>query len=157
MGRERPATATLIAGGLAAVGPGAITFYLAFRSGGYFAGAPAIVAVILGVALMARLVLADNPFEGFGPALVWAATGLGLLTIWTLTSALWSHAPAQALIEFDRVLMYWLALVLFGSFGWSRERLLWAVRALTLAMVLVAVAGLATRVLPELHSVGASI
>jgi O-antigen ligase len=155
--RERPATATLIAGGLAAIGPGAITFYLAFRSGGYFAGAPAIVAVILGVALMARLVLADHPFEGFGPALVWAVTGLGLFTIWTLTSALWSHAPAQALIEFDRALMYWVALVLFGSFAWSRERLLWAVRALTLAMVVVAVAGLATRILPELHSVQASI
>jgi O-Antigen ligase len=155
--RERPATATLIAGSLAAVGPGAITFYLAFRSGGYFAGAPAIVAVILGVALMARLVLADHPFEGFGPALVWGATGLGLFTIWTLTSALWSHAPAQALIEFDRALMYWLALVLFGSFAWSRERLLWAVRALTLAMVLVCLAGLVTRILPELHSIQTSI
>jgi O-antigen ligase len=155
--RGRAATATLIAGGLAAIGPGAITFYLAFRSGGYFAGAPAIVAVILGVALTARIVLAEQPFEGFGPALVWAATGLGLYTIWTLTSALWSHAPAQALIEFDRALMYWLALVLFGSFAWSRERLLWAVRVLTLAMVLVAVAGLATRILPELHSVQASI
>jgi O-antigen ligase len=155
--RERPANPTLIAGGLAAIGPAAITFYLAFRSGGFFAGAPAIVAVILGVALTARVVLAEQPFEGFGPALVWAATGLGLFTIWTLTSALWSHAPAQALIEFDRALMYWLALVLFGSFAWSRERLLWAVRALTLAMVLVAVAGLATRILPELHSVQASI
>jgi hypothetical protein len=153
----RPSRATLAAAALAAVGPGAITFYLAFRSGGYFAGAPAIVAVILGVALMLRLVLAEDPFEGFGPALICAATGLGLYAVWTLASALWSHAPAQALIEFDRALMYWLGLVLFGSFGWTRERMVWAVRMLALAMVLVSFAALLTRILPELHSIPASI
>jgi hypothetical protein len=153
----RPSRATLVAAALAAVGPGAITFYLAFRSGGYFAGAPAIVAVVLGVALMLRLVLAEDPFEGFGPALICAASGLGLYAVWTLASALWSHAPAQALIEFDRALMYWLGLVLFGSFGWTRERMVWAVRMLTLAMVLVAIASLVTRVLPELHHIQASI
>ncbi len=153
----RPSRVTLVAAALAALGPGAITFYLAFRSGGYFAGAPAIVAVVLGVALMLRLVLADDPFEGFGPALICAAAGLGLYAVWTLLSALWSHAPAQALIEFDRALMYWLGLVLFGSFGWTRERMVWAVRMLALAMVLVAVAALVTRVLPELHHIQASI
>jgi hypothetical protein len=153
----RTSRATLVAAALAAIGPAAVTFYLAFRSGGYFAGAPAIVAVVLGVALMLRLVLADDPFEGFGPALICAAAGLGLYAVWTLASALWSHAPAQALIEFDRALMYWLGLVLFGSFGWTRERLVWAVRMLALAMVLVCIAGLVTRVLPELHSVQASI
>jgi hypothetical protein len=153
----RPSRATLAAAALAAVGPAAITFYLAFRSGGYFAGAPAIVAVILGVALMLRLVLAEDPFEGFGPALICAAAGLGLYAVWTLVSALWSHAPAQALIEFDRALMYWLGLVLFGSFGWTRERMVWAVRMLALAMVLVSLAALVTRILPELHSIPASI
>jgi O-antigen ligase len=153
----RPSTATLISGGLAAAGPGAITVYLAFRSGGFFAGAPAIVAVVLGVALMLRIMLAERPFEGFGPTLVCAAVGLGLYTVWTLLSALWSHAPAQAMIEFDRALMYWLALVLFGSFGWTRERLLWAVRLLALGMFIVALLGLITRVLPEVHSLGASL
>ncbi len=153
----RTSRATLVAAALAAVGPAAVTFYLAFRSGGYFAGAPAIVAVVLGVALMLRLVLAEDPFEGFGPALICAAAGLGLYAVWTLASALWSHAPAQALIEFDRALMYWLGLVLFGSFGWTRERMVWAVRMLALAMVVVAVSGLVTRVLPELHSIQASI
>jgi hypothetical protein len=153
----RPSRASLAAAALAAVGPAAITFYLAFRSGGYFAGAPAIVAVILGVALMLRLVLAEDPFEGFGPALICAAAGLGLYAVWTLVSALWSHAPAQALIEFDRALMYWLGLVLFGSFGWTRERMVWAVRMLALAMVLVSLAALVTRILPELHSIPASI
>ncbi|HEY5334091.1 MAG TPA: hypothetical protein VIJ21_11150, partial [Solirubrobacterales bacterium] len=153
----RPATATLVASVFAVCGPGAITLYFAFRSGGFFAGAPAIVAVILGVALALRLVLAEEPFEGFGPILICAAAGLGCYAVWTLVSALWSHAPAQALIEFDRALMYWLALVLFGSFGWTRERLLWAVRLLAAAMVIVAVAGLVTRILPEVHTIQASI
>lgn len=152
--KTRPTGASLIAGVAAACGPGAITAYLAFRSGGFFAGAPAIVAVVLGIALMLRLVLADRPFEGFGPPLIAAVVGLGLYTVWTLLSALWSDAPAQAMIEFDRALMYWLALVLFGSFGWTRERLLWAVRIMVVAMSVVALLGLVTRVLPELHSVG---
>jgi len=140
-----------VAAGVAA-GPAAITAYLAFRSGGYFAGAPAIVAIVLAIALVLRLMLAEAPFEGFGPAMVWATVGLGAFTVWTLLSAFWSHAPAQALINFDRSLMLWLALVLFGSFRWSRERLLWAVRILTATMIVVAIFALMTRLLPKVHS-----
>jgi hypothetical protein len=143
--------------GVAICGPAAITAYLSFRSGGFFAGAPAIVAVILGVALMLRLVLAENPFEGFSPALICASVGLGCFAIWTLVSALWSHAPAQALIEFDRALMYWLALVFFGSFGWTRQRFVWALRILAATMLAVAIAGLVTRILPGIHSIPATI
>jgi O-Antigen ligase len=143
--------------GTAVCGPAAITGYLAFRSGGFFAGAPAIVAVVLGIALTLRLVLADNPFEGFGPALVCASVALGCFTAWTLISAAWSHAPAQALIEFDRALMYWLALVFFGSFGWTRERFVWALRILAAAMVAVAIMALITRILPGIHSIPVTI
>jgi hypothetical protein len=143
--------------GVAVCGPAAITGYLAFRSGGFFAGAPAIVAVVLGVALMLRLVLAENPFEGFGPTLICASVALGLFAVWTLVSTLWSHAPAQALIEFDRVLMYWLALVFFGSFGWTRERFVWALRILAATMVAVAITALITRILPGIHSTPATI
>ncbi|HVW48651.1 MAG TPA: O-antigen ligase family protein [Solirubrobacterales bacterium] len=146
-----------LAFGVSVCGPAAITAYLAFRSGGFFAGAPAIVAVVLGVALMLRLVLAENPFEGFGPTLVCASVALGCFAVWTLLSALWSHAPAQAMIEFDRALMYWLALVFFGSFGWTRERVVWAVRILAAAMVVVAIMALITRILPGIHSVPATI
>jgi hypothetical protein len=142
---------------LVVCGPAAVTAYLAFRSGGFFAGAPAIVAVVLGVALTLRLVLAENPFEGFGPALVAAATALGCFAIWTLLSSIWSHAPAQAMIEFDRVLMYWLALVLFGSIGWTRERFVWALRILAAAMTVVAIMALITRIAPGIHSIPPSL
>jgi O-antigen ligase len=150
---RRPPVAAVLVGALVAAGPAAVTAYLAFRSGGYFAGAPAIVAIALAVALVLRMMLAEAPFEGFGPALAWAAGGLGCFTLWTLLSAFWSHAPAQALINFDRALMLWLALVLFGSFRWSRARLIWAVRILAAAMVVVAILGLVTRLLPNVHSI----
>jgi hypothetical protein len=146
-------TPARVAVACAALGPATITAYLAFRSGGYFAGASGVVCVVLGIALVLRLMLAENPFEGFGPAMVWATVGLGGFAVWTLVSAFWSHAPAQALIAFDRSLMYWLALVLFGSFGWRSERLLWAVRALAATMVVVAILSLITRILPEIHSI----
>ncbi len=150
---ERPNAGALVLFGLSVCGPAIFTVYLAFRSGGFFAGAPAIVAVILAVALMLRLTLAEAPFAGFGPAVIWATAGLGCYAVWTLMSALWSHAPAQAMIAFDRVLMYWLALVLFSSFPWTRERLLWAVRILAGAMFAVCVIALVTRILPGIHSV----
>ena len=146
-----------ILAGILVCGPAAVTAYLAFRSGGFFAGAPAIVAVVLGIALTLRLVLADQPFEGFGPALVVAVVALGCFAIWTLLSSVWSHAPAQAMIEFDRVLMCWLALVLFGSIGWTRERFIWALRILAATMTVVAIMALITRITPGIHSVPPSL
>jgi hypothetical protein len=151
--RRRPSTAAVALTAAIAAGPSALIAYLAFRSGGYFAGAPAIVAIILAIGLVLRLMLADKPFEGFGPAMVCATVGLGGFAAWTLVSASWSDAPAQALIAFDRALMYWLALVLFGSFGWRSARLLWAVRVLAATMFAIAVLALITRILPHIHSI----
>jgi O-antigen ligase/polysaccharide polymerase Wzy-like membrane protein len=155
--RSPRVSAAPILAGILVCGPAAITAYLAFRSGGFFAGAPAIVAVVLGIALTLRLVLADEPFEGFGPTLVVAVVALGCFAIWTLLSSIWSNAPAQAMIEFDRVLMYWLALVLFGSIGWTRERFVWALRILAATMTAVAIFALITRVTPGIHSIPATL
>jgi O-Antigen ligase len=152
-GRTRVPVPSAIGLCLAAAGPAAITAYLAVRSGGYFAGAPAIVAIVLAIALVLRLMLAEAPFEGFGPAMIWAIAGMGCFTLWTLLSTFWSHAPAQALIAFDRALMLWLALILFGSFGLSRHRLLWALRALAATITAIAILGLITRLLPHIHSI----
>ena len=155
--RGRWSPAVLIPFGASVCGTAAVTGYLAFRSGGYFAGAPAIVAVVLGVALMLRLVLSDAPFQGFGTTSALAAAGLGAFAAWALISTAWSGAPAQALMQFDLALMYWLGLVFFGSFGWTRERVVWAVRLLAAAMFVVAAMALITRVVPGIHSTPVSI
>lgn len=132
-----------------AAGPAVLTVYLCFSSGGFFAGAPALAATVLGLALVFRILTAEEPFAGFGLGLIAAMTALGLFAVWTLVSFAWSDAPAQAMIEFDRVLLYWLALVLFGTLPHDREAMALAVRALAAAIVMVALAGLITRLLPD--------
>src|ERR1700691_2976398 len=62
---------------------------------------------------------------------------------------LWSHAGGRALIEFDRAWMYLLVLLLLGSVRPSTQSLRWLVRGLVLCGCVVCVAGLISRVLPN--------
>ncbi len=138
---------------LMALLPGALTVFLGFNAGGYFAGEPAFVAIVLLVVLAARLLLADDPSEGIGRGLLVAASGLALFALWTLISGSWSDAPGRALLEFDRALMYLVALVLFGSLGGGTERLRWMIRGVALAAVVVCAAGVVTRLLPGIWAI----
>jgi hypothetical protein len=86
-----------------------------------------------------------------GPAPLGVALGgaFALFIVWTLLSATWSGAPARALFEFDRGLLYlscWglVAVVPRGSDGPR-----WVLRSLALALAVVALAGLLTRLSPE--------
>lgn len=137
---------------LLALLPGAVTVYLAFNAGGYFAGDPAAAATVLLIVLAGRFLLAGDPAAGLSRALLVSATALALFALWTLISSAWSDAPARALVEFDRVLLYLVALVLFGSLG-GVERLRWIVRGVALAAVAVCAAGLIERLLPDLWAV----
>jgi hypothetical protein len=127
--------------------------FFSFNAGGYFAGAPAVIAVLLGLLLLLRITLAESPFEGFTRAWAVAAAALGGFAVWTLMSAFWSDAPARAMIEFDRALAYWLALVLFASFPRDRARIDWALRGMALAILIVCGAAFVTRALPDLWTV----
>ncbi|HEX8066690.1 MAG TPA: O-antigen ligase family protein [Thermoleophilaceae bacterium] len=129
--------------------PGAATVYLGFNAGGFFPGTPAFVALVLIQVLILRVIVADRPFAGMTPAVAVVATLLGLYAAWTLASALWSDAPSRALIEFDRVLLYLTAVVLFGSIGADRRRvrlLAWGVAA---GLCAVCLPGLVSRILPD--------
>ncbi|HEV2776864.1 MAG TPA: O-antigen ligase family protein, partial [Solirubrobacteraceae bacterium] len=55
----------------------------------------------------------------------------------------------RALLEFDRTLLYLLALALFASLGGQAWRLRWMVGAMALAIVVVCAAALASRLLPD--------
>src|SRR6266496_2645574 len=95
----------LAAGGIALL-PGALTVYLSFNAGGFFPNTDAFVAILLAGVLIARILLAAEPFAGFSRPLAIAAGTFALYAGWTLLSAAWSDAPGRALVEFDRALLY---------------------------------------------------
>lgn len=130
--------------------PGLLALYLGFTAGGFFPDSWGYVTVALAAALVLRVVFARRPFEGFGWPVATAAGALALFTAWTYASGSWSNAPARALIEADRALMYLFALVLFGSLGRTPERLRIMVRGLAAAFFVLALTGLLSRTLPEL-------
>src|SRR5688572_16358846 len=130
----------------------AVTVYLAFNAGGYYAGEPALVATVLLVVLVARIMLVPDPAETVGRGLLVAAAALALFSLWTFVSGAWSDAPGRALVELDRALLYLVALVLFGSLG-GADRLRWMIRAVAFAAVVVCAAGLLTRLLPDVWSI----
>lgn len=133
--------------------PGALTVYFGFRAGGFFPAAPALVALVLAQLLALRAVLAEQPFPGAGRPLAVAAGAMAVLALWTLASGLWSNAEARGLLEFARVLLYLLALVLFGALARRPDRLAWMIRGLALAALVVCGAGLVSRTMPDVLSV----
>ena len=139
--------------GVLLLAPGALTLFLAFESGGFFPGTVAVVCAWVAVLLALRFAAAGRPVEGAGPALAVAAVGLGSFAAWTLASAGWSDAPGRALVEYDRVLLYGMTLVLFGTVGYSVRRLSLAVYGVAAAIVAVCVTSLASVLLPEVAEV----
>lgn len=128
--------------------PGALTVYLSFDAGGFFGESTGFAVAALTVALVLRITVADRPFEGLGVAAVVPLVAIGLLAAVTLASAAWSDAPARAVLEFDRTLLYLLALVLTASVASTAGLLRPAIRMTALGIGVVAVAGLVSRTLP---------
>jgi O-antigen ligase len=129
--------------------PGALIVFMGFNAGGYFPAAPAVAVVVLAQILLVRIVRSRNPFEGLAPATLVAIGALGLYAALTLASALWSHSSGRALIEFDRACLYLLVLILFGTVRASASNMRWLIRGLVVGASVVCLAGLISRVLPN--------
>jgi O-antigen ligase len=129
--------------------PGALIVFLGFNAGGYFPGTPAVAALVLTQILLVRILQARHPFQGLSPLALLAIGALGCYAALTLASGIWSHSMSRALIEFDRAWLYLLVLVLFASVRASAANLRWLVRGLVLGISIVCVAGLLTRLLPD--------
>ena len=102
--------------------PGALTGYLAFASGGFFPGQVAVGAAALALVLLLRLTVAHRPLEGWSAGAAAVAVLATLLAVWTLVSAAWADAPARALFEFDRTLLYLLAFAVMACFAAAAVR-----------------------------------
>jgi hypothetical protein len=137
---------------LGALLPGLLVAVLGFQAGGFFPDAWAPVALVLAVALALRLATVERPFAGISGWSGAALAALALLGVWVLVSASWSDAPGRATIEFVRLLLYGLVLALCASLAPREQRLAWALRGLLLAIALICIAGLITRLRPDVWS-----
>jgi hypothetical protein len=129
--------------------PGALVVFMGFNAGGYFPAAPALAAIVLAQILVVRIVCVRNPFEGLAPATLVAIGALSLYAALTFASALWSHSMGRALIEFDRVCLYLLVLIVFGTIHASASNMRWLIRGLAVGASVVCLAGLISRVAPD--------
>lgn len=136
--------------------PALLTIYLGFNSGGFFVGPTGVAAVVLSIVLAIRITLARRPFAGISAPVLIALAALALYATWVLLSALWSGSSARALLEFDRALLYVLGFAVLGSVPFSAARLEWALRAFAAAVVVVCLAALASRLLPDILPTSAS-
>lgn len=129
--------------------PGALVVYLSFNAGGFFPGAQALAVVVVWTLLAAWLLLADRPFAGLSWPLAVAAGMIAAFAAWVLLSSSQSESSARALLEFDRVLLYLGALLLFGVSMRAGQQLRWLLWGLAAAFVIVCGAAVVTRLLPD--------
>lgn len=130
--------------------PAALTIFLAFNSGGIFELTTAFAALVVLVAAAVAVASAPRPLAGLSRFGALACGLLALFALWTLLSAQWSDASGRALVSFDRVLLYLAVLALFACVPRSEQRFRWLLRGLLLATAAVALAGLISRLLPDL-------
>ncbi len=128
--------------------PGGLLLAFSFNAGGYFPGTTALAVVFLLLALALRALLSDHPFAGLSVPYLVVATALGLFACWTLVSSTWSDAPARALVEYDRALLYAVGFVLLGTLAPSHPRLRRMVRSVAAGAAVVCCCALVTRLLP---------
>jgi len=133
---------------LVALLPGALTVFLAFDAGGFYAGETALAALVAALALLGRIALARHPFEGVGRTALLAIDALVLLCVLTVVSMVWSDAPIRALTEGQRVLLYLLVFALCASPARDAGRLRLMTGGVLAAAATVCGAALLSRLLP---------
>lgn len=135
-----------VAGALA---PGALVVFLGFHAGGFYPGTTGLMAVLVLLALLGRITVAFAPAAGASPAGALVLGAFALLAALSLVSTTWSGAPARALGEWDRVLLYAALFALGASIPYSRGRLRVALWSVTAGILVVVGAGVLSRLAPD--------
>lgn len=128
-----------------------------FASGGFLPGPVALAATLLAVVLVVRLTAGARAWGGVSAGFVAGAAALALFAGWALASGGWSEAPARALVEYDRALLYLLGFLVAGSLGRTPERLRWALRGLAAGVFVVCLCALTTRLAPDVWPIDPAV
>jgi hypothetical protein len=128
-----------------------------FASGGFLPGPVALAATVLAVVLVVRLTAGRRAWGAVSVGYVLGAAALALFAGWVLLSGTWSGAPARALVEYDRALLYLLGFLVAGSLGHTPARLRWALRGLAAAAFVVCLCALVTRLAPDVWPIGPTV
>ncbi len=129
--------------------PGALTAFLAFRSGGFYPGATSLAAAEMAMLVGLRFALSRRPLRGVSRAGAVALGAMGVFCAWTLLSSNWSGLESQAGQAYSLALLYGLTLFFFATVPFDVRRIRWMVYGVAAAAVVVCGAALTALLLPD--------
>jgi O-Antigen ligase len=130
---------------------------LALAGGGYNVSDRHVAGLAIWLVVVALLVLGGASQARLARPFYWAAGLIGGLSLLSAMSSLWSGSVELSAIEADRVLVYlgiFLAAFLIAQTDQRRQRF---AEGLTIALALVALLGLASRLVPHVLEVSDSL
>jgi O-antigen ligase len=140
----------------ALLAPVALTVGLALAGGGFEVGSRQVAGLAAWLVVVALILLGTASRATLARPVYWAAGLIGGLSLLSAMSSLWSGSVELSVIEADRVLAYlgfFLAAFLIAQTDKRRQRF---AEGLAIALALVALLGLASRLLPNVLEVGDS-
>jgi tetratricopeptide (TPR) repeat protein len=141
----------------ALIAPSVLIVGLALAGGGYGVSARHIAGLGVWLLVVGLLALGTATRAAFARPFYWASGLLCGLALLSALSSLWSGSMELSVVEADRVLVYlgfFLAAFLIAQTDERRQRF---AEGIAIAVTLVAFLGLASRLLPEILSVGNSL
>jgi O-antigen ligase len=139
------------------IAPIALIVGLALAGGGFDVTGRHVAGLAVWLLVVGLLVLGVASRATLGRPFYWAAGGIAALAVWSALSSLWSGSVELSFIEADRELVYlsfFLAAFLIAQTDERRQRF---AEGLAIAVTLVALLGLASRLLPHVLEVGDSL
>jgi len=139
------------------IAPALLIVGLALAGGGYELGSRHIAGLLVWLAVVALLALGTVSRAALGRPFHWGAGLLFGLALFSSLSSLWSGSIELSVIEGDRVLVYlgvFLAAFLIAQTDQRRQRF---AEGIAISLALIALLGLASRLLPHLLSVEESL
>ncbi len=141
----------------ALLAPVALIVGLALAGGGFEVTPRHVAGLVVWLIVVVLLVLGAASRAALGRSFYWAAAGIAALAVWSALSSLWSGSVELSFIEADRELVYlsfFLAAFLIAQTDQRRQRF---AEGLAIAVTLVALLGLASRLLPHVLEVSESL